>query len=69
MNANQIINMVVRMVMRRVMKSGVEAGMNAVGNRLNLGKTPEEQGQAPDSAQTAKRMKQTMRVTRKMSRF
>ena len=69
MNANQIINMVVRMVMRRVLRSGVNAGMDAVGKRMSKGKAPAETGQPLDTAETTKRTKQAMRVTRRMGRF
>ena len=69
MNANQIINMVVRMVMRRLLRSGVDAGINAVGKRMNRDKTPEEVGKAPDTGETEKRMRQSMRMSRKMGRF
>lgn len=69
MNANQIINMIVRMVMRRVLRSGMNAGMNAVGKRMNKGKAPAETGQPMDTADTTKRTKQAMRVTRRMGRF
>ncbi len=69
MNANQIINMVIRMVMRRVLRSGVDAGINAVGNRMNRGKSSAEGTQSPDTAETTKRAKQTMRVARKIGRM
>ena len=72
MNANQVINMVIRMVMNRVIRSGVNAGINAVGNKMSKGKDagPNEQaGQAPQSAETTKRMRQSLRTTRKIGRF
>ena len=69
MNANQIINMVVRMVFNRVVRTGLNAGINAVGDKMSKGKTPDQAGKAPDSSETTKRMRQTMRVTRKIGRF
>lgn len=69
MNANQIINMVVRMVVRRVLRSGMNAGMDAVGKRMGKGKGDAPEGEVPNSAETAKRAKQAMRVTRRMGRF
>lgn len=74
MNANQIINMVIRMVMGRVLRSGVDLGINAVSNRMNRNKPDGQQTQAgkpggPNAAETQKRMRQTMRVTRRIGRF
>ena len=65
MNANQIFSMVVRMVIRRLLRSGVNAGIDAVGKRMSGDKT----NSGPDTAQTQQRMRQGMRVTKKMSRF
>ncbi|MEO1140575.1 MAG: hypothetical protein AAFW87_14110 [Pseudomonadota bacterium] len=72
MNANQIINMVIRMVVNRAVRGGVNAGINAVGNRMSKGKGgPANQAEtdAPDSAETTKRMRQTLRATKKIGRF
>ena len=69
MNANQIINMIVRTVMRRVIRSGLNAGIDAVGNKMSKGKPPKSTQPDPQAADTQKRMRQTMRVTRKLGRF
>ncbi len=69
MNANRIVSMVINMIMRRLLRSGVDAGMNAVGKRMNKGKTDAEIGKSPDSRHATKRMKQSMRITRKIGRF
>ena len=75
MNANQVINMVIRMVMTRLVRSGVNAGMNAVGGRMTRNKASGDQqatrkgNGGPDSGETQKRMKQAMRVSRRIGRF
>lgn len=66
MNVNRIISMVINMVMRRVMRTGVNAGINAVGKRMPGGK---ETGPAPDSKQTTKRAKDTIRMARRVGRM
>ncbi|MEL6375614.1 MAG: hypothetical protein AAFQ04_00265 [Pseudomonadota bacterium] len=73
MNANQIINMVIRMVMRRALRGGVNAGIDAISKRKSKnqvadGQPAQAQG-GPDSKETTKRMKQSMRMARKMGRF
>ena len=67
MNANQIINMVVRMVMRKAVNGGMKAGIDAVSNKMAKGKA--EKTSAPDPAEAQKRMRQSMRVTRKLGKF
>lgn len=67
MNANQIINMVMRIVMRRVIGGGINAGINAMGHRLSKGKG--ETRDVPHAGEAQKRMRQTMRATRRMGRF
>lgn len=67
MNANQIINMVMRTVLRRLVNGGINAGINAVSK-------PRKGGQAQDQGQNGsqfdgKQARQTMRVTRKMTKF
>lgn len=73
MNANRIINMVVRMVMRRLVRSGVDAGVNAYANRRDAkagkGEGQAQQGKAPKTGKTQKRMRQGMRMARRMDRF
>lgn len=69
MNANTIINMIVRQVMRRVIGRGVNAGINAVESRMSGGKSDAARKPSPNAGQTQKRMRQTMRLTRKMGRF
>lgn len=72
MNANQIINMVIRMIVRRVIGKGVNAGINAVGRRAgrNQDHAPRQGGQGGNaSAETTRRAKQAMRVTRRVGRM
>ncbi len=64
MNANQIINIVVRMVMRRLVRSGVNAGIGAVSKRRNADK--DMGAKPPNSAETSKRAKQTIRMMRRL---
>ena len=66
MNANRIISMVINMVMRRVMRTGINAGMDAVGKRMSGGGGNQP---APDSGQTTKRAKDTIRMARRMGRM
>ncbi|QFT93087.1 hypothetical protein FIU86_09545 [Roseovarius sp. THAF9] len=72
MNANRIINMVIRMVMNRLIRSGVNAGIDKFSQR---GKTPPDGQGAADpqqkhqTAETQKRMRQSMRVARKVGKF
>ncbi|MEB8386211.1 hypothetical protein OO012_03140 [Rhodobacteraceae bacterium KMM 6894] len=66
MNANRIISMVINMVMRRLMRTGVNAGMNAVGKRMSGGG---EAGPSPDSKQSTKRAKDTIRMARRIGRM
>jgi len=67
MNANQIINMVMRVVMRKVINGGVNAGVNAVSSKMSKGKSSD--APAHDTAVTQKQMRQTMKATRRMSKF
>ncbi|MFK7937914.1 MAG: hypothetical protein AB8B82_00935 [Roseovarius sp.] len=70
MNANQIINMIIRQVMRRVMNKGINAGMDAVGKKMSKGKQGQPQQTAQvDTGESQKRMRQTMKVTKRMGRF
>ncbi|MEQ9258036.1 MAG: hypothetical protein RIG84_02950 [Roseovarius sp.] len=74
MNVNQMVNMIVRMVMRRAVKTGIDKGINAYADQRDAqtGAGDTKGGQkrkAPDSAETRKRMKQSMRMMRKMGRF
>jgi len=69
MNADRIISMVIRMVMRRVMRTGVDAGINAVGKRMNRNKDPEKRGKAPDSSESTRRAKKSIRLARRFGRF
>lgn len=70
MNANQIINMVIRQVMRRVMNKGINAGINAVGSKMAKGKSGDtpQSGQI-DTGDSQKRMRQTMKMGKRMGRF
>ncbi|MDF1670558.1 MAG: hypothetical protein P1U83_13175 [Roseovarius sp.] len=69
MNANQIINMVVRLVMRKAINGGVNAGINAIGNRKSKAKPNDEQTASVDTGETQKRMRQTLRMTKRFGRF
>ena len=64
MNVNQIVNMVIRLVMRKVINGGISAGINAVTNRKGKGNT--DTGQGPNSGETAKRAKQTIKMARRL---
>lgn len=67
MNMNTIINMVIRRVMSIAINKGINAGVNQFAKRKggqNAG--PEQLAQ---TQQTAKRMRQGARLTRKMGRF
>lgn len=66
MNANQIINMVVRMVVRRLIRGGVNAGIDAVGNRMNKGKKSAQTKPAPETGDTVKRARQTIKMARRL---
>ena len=68
MNANRIISMVIRMVVNRLIRTGVNAGVNKMSKAKQYG-PDETKGQAPQSADTQKRMRQSMRVMRKIGRF
>ena len=64
MNANALINMVTRMFVRKIVGRGVDAGINAMAGR---GK-PQQDMSKEEKAQ-AKRAKQAMRVTRRVTKF
>ena len=61
--------MVIRQVMRRVMNKGINAGMDAVGKRMSRGKGDAEPSAQIETGETQKRMRQTMRTTKRLSRF
>lgn len=69
MNANQIINMIIRQVMRRVMNKGINAGMDAVGKKMSKGKKPSQEGAQIDTGDSQKRLRQTMKVTKRVGRL
>jgi len=69
MNAGNIVNMVVRLVMRQVIGRGINKGIEVVGDRMNKGKSAEEQGQPPESGKTKQRMRQSVRMARRFGRF
>lgn len=71
MNANRMINMVIRMVMRRVMRSGMNAGIGAIGKKMNKGKTEDgnPSKDAPETKDTQKRARQSMKMARRMGRM
>lgn len=74
MNANRIINMVIRMVTNRLIRGGVNAGINKLSQRgknnaPSDGDRNTNSRQKTRTADTQKRMRQSMRVARKMGRF
>lgn len=71
MNANQLISMALRMIMRRVMRSGVDAGIGAVSRRMSKGKDADGQDApgTPQSGETQKRARDTMKIARRMGRM
>jgi len=68
MNANQLMSMAMRMIMRRVMRSGVDLGVGAVSKRMSKGKV-ENDAAAPQSGETQKRARQSMKIARRMGRM
>ncbi len=70
MNANQLINMLVRMGTRLLMRKGINAGVKAASGAMARRKG-DEGSDAPqvDEKETAKRIKQTMKIGRRVSRF
>ncbi|MGK7653048.1 MULTISPECIES: hypothetical protein [unclassified Roseovarius] len=72
MNANRIVSMIIRMVMNRLIRTGVNAGIDKMSKR---GKKPADGKGAPNpqhkrqTAETQKRMRQSMRVARKIGKF
>ncbi len=61
MNADRLINMLARMFMRH--------GLRTVSKHMQSGMTPEERVRDKKMRQQSKRMKHTMRVSRKIGRF
>lgn len=63
MNMNQIINMVIRRVMSIAINKGINAGVDQMAKRKG--------GNAndPDQAQSKKRMRQTARMTRRITKL
>ena len=69
MDAGRMINMVLRMVLRPLINKGINAGIARVSKGRGAASPEEEQAHKQQSAQTAKRARQAMRVTRKIGRF
>ena len=64
---NQMVNMIVRMVMRQLIRTGIDKGSEHLARRNGGGEaTPAQKGQA---RQAQKRMRQGMRMIRRMGRF
>lgn len=64
---NQLVNMIVRMVMRQLIRTGIDKGTEHLARRNGGGEaTPTQKGQAQ---QSQKRMRQGMRMIRRMGRF
>ena len=64
---NGMINMVVRMVMRQAINLGIAKGVDAWAKRQGReDATPEQKAQ---TAESKKRAKQAIRVTRRIGRF
>lgn len=72
MNANQLINMAVRIVMRKLLHKGIDAGVD-MASRRGHGADPEARPDDPQGRaqanETKKRLRQSMRVVRRMGRF
>lgn len=62
---------ILRMILRRVMNRGVNAGIRHAATRGKQPQdmTPEERQRARQGQDTAKRVRQAMRVTRRIGRF
>lgn len=64
---NQMINMVVRIVVRQLVNLGITKGIDAWANRQGRkDATPEQKAQ---TAETKKRARQAIRVSRRIGRF
>ncbi len=64
---NQLVNMIVRMVMRQLIRTGIDKGTEHIARRRGGGEaTPEQKAQ---TGQSQKRMRQGVRMMRRMGRF
>lgn len=68
MNMNTIINMVIRRVMSIAISKGINAGVDQMAKRKNGG-APASPEQQAETKQTAQRMRQGARLTRRIGRF
>ncbi|TCP61987.1 hypothetical protein EV663_103174 [Rhodovulum bhavnagarense] len=69
MNATQLINMAVRIVMRKFLNKGIDAGID-MATRRRQDTDPADRRDAHAQAQdTKKRVKQSMRIARRIGRF
>ncbi len=67
MNAGRAINMIIRMVANRFINVGINKGVDAMAKRQNRpDATPE---QKKKSHETTQRMRQAIRIIRRMGRF
>ncbi|MEM6587934.1 MAG: hypothetical protein AAF641_05765 [Pseudomonadota bacterium] len=64
MNANKLIGMAMNMILRRVMRAGMNKGMDALSKR---GKGKGHEG--PDAKDAQQRMRQSVRLGRRLGRF
>ncbi|MFV2033763.1 MAG: hypothetical protein ACC631_01400 [Halocynthiibacter sp.] len=71
MNFQRIINLIIRQVMRRLVNRGISKGIDMTAGRGKPAAemTPEERKLAADAKQTAKRVRQARRATRRIGRF
>ena len=66
MNVNQVVNMLVRMVIRRLARRGMNAGFKAMDKRNDKADQAQGRKKDPNSADAAKRARQTARLMRRM---
>lgn len=67
MNMNQIINMVLRRVMSIAINKGINAGVDQVAKRK--GRNLNDPEQQVDLAQDKKRLRQTAKLSRRITRL
>lgn len=64
---NQLVNMIVRMVTRQLIRTGIDKGTEQLARRGGGGEATPAQKQ--QGRQTQKRMRQGMRMIRRIGRF
>jgi len=71
MNMNMIINMVIRRVTSIAINKGINAGVDQLAKRKGRGQAlhPDSPDQQAQAKQTANRMRQGAKLTRRLGRF